>query len=90
MQQELKIIDIVCNWKLSEKQIGSRVNEASVTEYENDYGAKDVTPDNNDKEEIIAAITTGKGIYIIVPIIIGLVAIVGVIYVKNRRKEGIV
>lgn len=90
MPGESTTIDIVCNWKLSEKQIGSRVNEASVTEYENDYGAKDVTPDNNDKEEIIAAITTGKGIKIIVPIIIGLVAIVGVIYVKNRRKEGIV
>lgn len=86
---ESTTIDIVCNWKLSEKQIGSRINEASVAEYENQYNAKDITDDNNDKEEIIAAITTGKTIYIVSVIVIGLVAIAIVVYIKNKRKEGI-
>ncbi|MBR2703842.1 MAG: MucBP domain-containing protein [Clostridia bacterium] len=89
MPGESTTIDIVCDWKLGDKQIGSRVNEASVTEYDNDYHSTDITPDNNDKEEIIAAITTGKTVFVATGIIFGIVAIIAIVYIRNKRKEGI-
>ena len=89
MPGESTTVDIVCDWKLSDTQIGSRVNEASITEYENDYHSVDITPDNNDKEEIIAAITTGKTVFVATGIIFGIVAIIAIVYIRNKRKEGI-
>ena len=89
MPGESTTVDIVCDWKLSDTQIGSRVNEASITEYENDYHSVDITTDNNDKEEIIAAITTGKTVFVATGIVFGIVAIIAIVYIRNKRKEGI-
>lgn len=85
---ESTTIEITFEWKLTESNIGSRINEGKITEYENPYNAKDPTENNNDKEEMIVQVRTGEGLYYLIPVIIviGMLAII-IVIVKDRYER---
>ena len=89
---ESATVNITFEWKLSENNIGSRINEGKITKYENPYDAIDRTDDNNDKEEMLVAIKTGGITYIIPAAIVLAVASIGVYTIikkKNREEENV-
>lgn len=83
---ESKTVEVTFEWKLATGDIGSRINEAQITAYANEYNAKDVTEDNKDNEEIIVAVKTGSEIIKeigMATLYAGLVAL-GVLAVKKK------
>ena len=83
---ESKTVEITFEWELLTGTIGSRINEAKITEYVNEYNAKDVTEDNNDNEEILVTVKTGSEIIKVVgqiTLYIGLVAL-AVLTIKKK------
>ena len=82
---ESKDIEVTFEWDLSRGTVGSRINEAKILEYKNDYDAKDPTDDNNDSEEMIVAIRTGRKIYaVVIYLFIAFASFTGLcIYIKD-------
>ena len=77
---------ITFEWNLAKGNIGSRINEAKITRYANEYNAKDPTEDNNDKEELLVTVKTGSGVISYIGIALGFITVVagGVILIKKR------
>ena len=57
---ESKTVELTFEWNLATGTIGSRINEAQITAYANEYDAKDVTEDNKDNEELLVTLKTGS------------------------------
>ncbi len=78
-------LEVTFTWKLTNDNVGSRINTGDISAYENPYNAEDKTKDNNDSEELLVTVTTG-GVWIsIIPIVLLVVA--GVIVYMARRKS---
>lgn len=77
---------ITLEWKLSANNIGLRYNEAEITEYKNEYNAKDVTDDNKDKEGLLVTLKTGAETiaYIGLAAIFVVVIAAGTYFVKKK------
>ncbi len=85
---ESTTIEITFDWKLTEDNIGSRINEGKITKYENIYNAKDPTEDNNDKEEMLVQVRTGSTwVFKVVAALVALWMIVGIIFLLRKAKE---
>lgn len=80
-------IELTFIWNLDENNLGSRVNQAEITEYKNDLDMKDITPDNIGKAEMLVTVKTGKEQICILAILTTLTIIAGVIYMEKRRIE---
>lgn len=78
-------LEVTFTWKLTEDNVGSRINTGDITAYENQYNAVDRTKDNNDSEELLVTITTGGVWFSIIPIVI--LTIAGVIIYMMRKKN---
>lgn len=78
-------LEVTFTWKLTEDNVGSRINTGDITAYENPYNAVDRTKDNNDSEELLVTITTGGVWFSIIPIV--LLTIAGVIIYMMRKKN---
>ena len=81
------IVNFTCVWDLNEESLGERNNKADITEYSNEFDAKDPTPDKDNEEKFIISIKTGAletTIYIIAGIVI--LSIIALI-IKNRKNK---
>lgn len=85
---ESAVIEITFDWKLTEDNIGRRINEGKITKYENEFNAKDPTEDNNDKEEMLVQVRTGSvWVFIVIAVLVGLWMVVGIIFLLMRAKQ---
>ncbi len=87
---ESATVDITLEWKLTQDNIGSKINEAKITKYENPYDAEDKSEDNNNnKEEFLVMVRTGEWLYYLIPVIvvIGVLAIVILLVVRAKKKD---
>lgn len=84
---ESKSIFIECTYKVNKENIGSKINSAKITEYENDSDSKDITEDNEDKEEIIITIKTGFTAICFTTIIVALLISIAVIIILKRKNK---
>lgn len=85
---ESTVIEITFEWKLTEDNIGRRINEGKITKYENPYNAKDPTEDNNDKEEMLVQVRTGSTwVFVVIAVLVGLWVVLGIVYVVKKAKE---
>ena len=82
---ESTTINITFQWDLAERNIGTRRNEAEITEYANDYNAEDVTKDNKDGEDILVTLKTGSEAVAGITAVAAFTAVValGVLVIKN-------
>lgn len=84
---ESKTIFIECTYKVNKENIGSKINSVKITEYENDSDSKDITEDNEDKEEIIITIKTGFTAICFTTIIVALLISIAVIIILKRKNK---
>lgn len=84
---ESKSIFIECTYKVNKENIGSKINSVKITEYENDSDSKDITEDNEDKEEIIITIKTGFTAICFTTIIVALLISITVIIILKRKNK---
>ena len=81
---------VVLDWENGENNIGMKENTASIilTENEAGYDEKD-TADNEDKADVIVAISTGGQTYIVVAggILLVLIALGCGVYVGNKQSK---
>ena len=84
---ESKSIFIECTYKVNKENIGSKINSVKITEYENDSDSKDITEDNEDKEEIIITIKTGFTAICFTTIIVALLISIAVIIILKRKNK---
>ncbi len=84
---ESKSIFIECTYKVNKENIGSKINCVKITEYENDSDSKDITEDNEDKEEIIITIKTGFTAICFTTIIVALLISIAVIIILKRKNK---
>lgn len=85
--RESKSIFIECTYKVNKENIGSKINSVKITEYENDSDSKDITEDNEDKEEIIITIKTGFTAICFTTIIVALLISIAVIIILKRKNK---
>ena len=84
---ESTVLKVTYEWKLSETNIGTRINEAEITKYANDYDAVDVTDDNKDNEVLIVTLKTGldEVAHIVIPVMGAIIIIAaGVVVIKKK------
>lgn len=84
---ESKSIFIECTYKVNKENIGSKINSVKITEYENDSDSKDITEDNEDREEIIITIKTGFTAICFTTIIVALLISIAVIIILKRKNK---
>ena len=84
---ESTVIYITFDWKLTEDNIGRRINEGKITKYENEFNAIDPTEDNNDKEEMLVQIRTGGiWVFVVIAALVGLWMAAGIIFILKKNK----
>ena len=83
---ESTILNLTFEWKLTEDNIGLRVNEGKIAEYENPYDAIDITNDNNDKESMLVSVKTG-GIKIAIAVAIIIISTMGVLVIVKKKNS---
>ena len=84
---ESTVAEVTYKWNLSENNIGTRINEAEITKYTNNYGAIDLTDDKNDDEKMIVTIKTGleEILNFIIPFMgAAIIVAVGIILIKKK------
>lgn len=83
---ESELIPITFSYKLSEQNIGTKINKAIISAYYNEDGIEDKTPDNIAEENMIVTIKTGGKIFITLELI-GILAIVTFLVILKKRKS---
>lgn len=85
---ESATVDITYSWTVTEKDVGTKYNEALISKSTNDEGVPDSTPDEVAREPIILAVTTGQRAIITIEFVIALALAAGIVYVlKKYNKE---
>ena len=85
---ESTVVEITFDWKLTDDNIGRRINEGKITKYENEFNARDLTEDNNDKEEMLVQVRTGSAwVFYVIAVLVGLWVITGVVFLIKKMKE---
>ena len=80
---------VTLDWENGANNVGMKENTASIISTENEAGyAEKDTSDNEDKADIIVAISTGGHTYIIAAgaILLVLISLAGTVYVIRKRK----
>lgn len=83
---ESELIPITFSYKLSEQNIGTKINKAIISAYYNEEGIEDKTPDNIAEENMIVTIKTGGKIFITLELI-GILAIVTFLVIFQKKKS---
>ena len=83
---ESTTVEVTFEWSLANGSIGSRINEAQITAYANEYDAKDITEDNKDNEEILVTVKTGSEVikYIAMATLYVSIVALGVLVIKKK------
>ena len=83
---ESKTLPIKCSYKLSEQNIGIKVNKAIISAYYNDEGIEDKTPDNLAEESMIVTVKTGGKVFITIGVV-AILAIITVLVIWQKKKN---
>lgn len=78
--------DITLKIKLTNDDVGTKINSAEITTYYNDEGVKDNTPDNIAKEPLLITVKTGEEQVIAISVVIALIAATTIVYVIKRKN----
>ena len=83
---ESATLEVTFEWDLASGNVGTRRNEAEITEYTNDFDAEDVTKDNKDGEDILVTLKTGSEQIAVVTAIAAFTTVValGVLVIKRK------
>ena len=86
---ESKDVYVTFEWNVSEDTIGLKSNEAHISKYENDFGAKDLTEDNRGKQDMLVSIKTGSEVISYVAIALSFVIIIsaGTAVIKRKTSK---
>lgn len=84
---ESESIDITYTWKVTEKDVGTKYNEALISKSGNDEDVPDVTPDQVAREPIILAVTTGNRAIITIEFVVALALVTGIVYVIRKKNK---
>lgn len=80
-------IDITYTWKVTEKDVGTKYNEALISRSGNDEDVPDITPDEVAREPIILAVTTGNRAIITIEFVVALALVTGIVYVIRKKNS---
>ena len=81
-------LEMKAEWNVAENEIGLRQNKAEITDYYNEPGFDDKTPDNVDTADIMVTIKTGGTEVKVGTILLALnIALITLYVVKKSRKE---
>ncbi len=78
--------DITLKIKLTNDDVGTKINSAEITTYYNDEGVKDNTPDNTAKEPLLITVKTGEEQIIAISVVIALMSATTIVYVIKRKN----
>jgi uncharacterized repeat protein (TIGR01451 family) len=79
--------EIVLTIKLTENDVGMKINTAEITSYYNEKGLKDATPDNVGSDSFIIAIKTGHEEKIALLAVVALAATTMGVYLIKKKYE---
>lgn len=79
--------EIVLTIKLTENDVGEKINTAEITSYYNEEGLKDATPDNIGSDSFIVAIKTGHEERIAFLGVVILIATTMTVYLIKKRVQ---
>ena len=78
--------DITLRIKLTNNDIGTKINSAEITTYYNDEGVKDKTPDNKAEEPLLITVKTGEESIIAISAVIALLSATAIVYVFKKKS----
>ena len=78
--------EIVVNIKLTNDDVGTKINKANISTYYNDEGIKDNTPDNNTEEPLLITVKTGHDALIPMAGLMMIMAATLIVYVIKKRN----
>lgn len=79
--------EITLKIKLTNNDVGTKINSAEITTYYNDEGIKDNTPDNTVEEPLLITVKTGEEQIIAISAVIALLSITTIVYVIKRKNS---
>ena len=79
--------DITLKIKLTNNDVGTKINSAEITTYYNDEGVKDNTPDNKTEEPLLITVKTGEEQIIAISAVIALLSATAIVYVIKRKNS---
>lgn len=78
--------EITLKIKLTNNDVGTKINSAEITTYYNDEGIKDNTPDNATEEPLLITVKTGEEQVIAISAVIALLSATAIVYVIKRKN----
>ena len=78
--------DITLKIKLTNNDVGTKINSAKITTYYNEEGIKDSTPDNLAEEPLLITVKTGEEQIIATSAVIALLSATAIVYVIKRKN----
>ena len=78
--------DIIVKIKLTNDDVGTKINKASISTYYNEEGIKDNTPDNNTEEPLLITVKTGHDALIPMAGLMMIMAATLIVYVIKKRN----
>ena len=78
--------DITLKIKLTNNDVGTKINSAEITTYYNEEGVKDNTPDNKVEEPLLITVKTGEESIIAISAVIALLSATAIVYVIKRKS----
>ena len=78
--------DITLKIKLTNNDVGTKINSAEITTYYNDEGIKDNTPDNTVEEPLLITVKTGEEQIIAISAVIALLSVTAIVYIIKRKN----
>lgn len=79
--------EITLKIKLTNNDVGTKINSAEITTYYNDEGVKDNTPDNMAEEPLLITVKTGEEKIIAISAVIALISATAIVYVIKRKNS---
>lgn len=79
--------EITLKIKLTNNDVGTKINSAEITTYYNDEGVKDNTPDNMAEEPLLITVKTGQEQIIAISAVIALISATAIVYVIKRKNS---
>ena len=78
--------EIVVNIKLTQDDVGTKLNKANIATYYNDEGIKDNTPDNNTEEPLLITVKTGHNAIIPLASLMMIISATLIVYIIKKRS----
>jgi hypothetical protein len=79
--------EITLKIKLTNDDVGTKINSARITSYYNDQGVIDKTPDNLAEEPLLITVKTGEEQVIAVSAVIALISATAIVYVIKKKNS---